>query len=58
MQVNASVLCITPGTTISCSIPDGCVDEGVTVTVTCDRGLDRAVQTRIEISSEDGTATG
>ena len=52
------VLCITPGTTISCTIPDGCVNEGVTVTVTCDRGLDRAVQTRIEISSEDDTAIG
>ena len=49
---------MTPGTTISCSIPDGCVNEGMTVTVTCNRSLDQTVQTRIEISSEDGTATG
>ena len=52
-----SLSCYT-GTTISCTLPmSGCVEEGSTVTVVCTRDLDRTVQSRIMITSQDGTAT-
>ena len=44
---------------MSCALPSSeCVEEGSTVTVVCTRSLDRTVQTRIRIASQDGSATG
>ena len=47
-----------PGTVISCAGPDRCLTEGETFMVTCSRFLDRRIQSKIEVVSEDGTAEG
>ncbi|CAI8051656.1 hypothetical protein GBAR_LOCUS28286 [Geodia barretti] len=44
------------GTIISCTVPDDCVVEGSSVTVTCTRSLDLTQQSRIRVSTEDGSA--
>ena len=46
------------GTLISCAVPDDCVEEGSTVTVTCTRSIDLSEQSRIRVNTEDGSATG
>ena len=46
------------GTVVSCEVPDDCVEEGSSVTVTCTRSLDLSEQSRIQVNTEDGSATG
>ena len=43
---------------MSCGIPEGCVEEGNTVTVTCTRSQDLTEQSRIRVNTADGSATG
>ena len=45
------------GTVIQCVGPDRCL-ESETFTLICTRSLDTALQSRIRIMSEDGTAMG
>ncbi|CAI8033447.1 CUB and sushi domain-containing protein 1, partial [Geodia barretti] len=44
------------GTIISCEVPDDCVVEGRSVTVTCTRSIDLSEQSRIRVNTEDGSA--
>ena len=46
------------GTVVSCEVPDDCVEEGSSVTVTCTRSLDLSEQSRVQVNTEAGTATG
>ena len=46
------------GTVITCTVPDGCVEEGNSVNVTCTRSLDLTQQSRVQVNTEDGSATG